>query len=159
MVEARRILICVDDSEASEKAVSWTLEEICKPGDDIHLVNAVLHFATTTYPATNRTTIDVEKNPMGLVDEDKKEFKEALEMIDRRFKPILQAADVPYTVEIVQNFSQSERVAQPVLRVAEHLKATAIVVGQYHKGLDKLLHGSTASTLLSQSKVPVIVMR
>ncbi len=44
------------------------------------------------------------------------QFKEALEMINRRFKPILEGAGVPYTVEIVQNFSQSERVAQAVLR-------------------------------------------
>lgn len=44
------------------------------------------------------------------------QFKDALEMIDRRFKPLLEASGVAYTVEIVQNFSQTERVAQPVLR-------------------------------------------
>lgn len=42
-------------------------------GDDIHLVNVVVHFATTTYPATSRSKIDLEKNPMGLIEEDKKE--------------------------------------------------------------------------------------
>jgi nucleotide-binding universal stress UspA family protein len=34
----RRLLIAVDDSEASEAAVRWTVEHLYRGGDEVHLV-------------------------------------------------------------------------------------------------------------------------
>jgi hypothetical protein len=39
-----------------------------------------------------------------------------MEFINRRFKPLLETAKVPYTVDIARNFSQTEKVAGVVLR-------------------------------------------
>jgi len=38
MSPPRKILLCIDDSDASEDAVEWAMQHIYIPGDEVHLV-------------------------------------------------------------------------------------------------------------------------
>jgi nucleotide-binding universal stress UspA family protein len=41
MANPRRILISVDNSEASEAAVKWTMENLYHEGDEVHLIHVI----------------------------------------------------------------------------------------------------------------------
>eukprot|EP00884_Botryococcus_braunii_P008824 jgi/Botrbrau1/17943/Bobra.50_1s0038.1 len=150
----RHLVVCVDDNEASEHAVSWVLDNLYRPGDELHLVNVVLVFGVTHFPDPHKvdalTCLHLE---------DGKEKTRVEDFMNKRFKPVLDARGINYSLDVIRNVLETEGVAPTILRTARRLNAPAIVVGKYHKGLERLLHGSLASQLIRHSEVPVLVMR
>eukprot|EP00884_Botryococcus_braunii_P008826 jgi/Botrbrau1/17945/Bobra.50_1s0040.1 len=153
---SRHLLVCVDDNEASEHAVKWVLEDLYRRGDELHLVHVVLVFGRYNFPAQDQI-IDWKKNPYAYL-QDGKQKQQVEEFMCKRFKPLLDMSGAKYCFDIVRNVLEHEGIGETVLRVARHWQVPAIVVGKYHKGFDKFVHGSLSSQLIRLSETPVIVM-
>ncbi|MFA6247033.1 MAG: universal stress protein [Mucilaginibacter sp.] len=147
-----KILIGIDDSKFAEYAASY--------GFDIaHTFNAHVGLVHIVEPAiTPETSSDSilgmpmgspDFNEMNLLDIQK---ENAENIIDRTVKKYANGLQVTH-------FNEYGATADGILNCCKEFKADLIVIGTHSRsGIDRLLMGSVAETVVRNSHVPVLVV-
>jgi nucleotide-binding universal stress UspA family protein len=134
-----KLLLAVDESEHSRKAVPATVELARAGGGSVH----VLHVRELHYPVPPTVTGDTAEEAQALVDGVVEELKGAGVTAEGTVRP---------------NTGGSP--AGPILEYAREVGAGLIVVGSHgHSPLGGLLIGSVANKLTQLSTCPVLVVR
>jgi nucleotide-binding universal stress UspA family protein len=154
----RHVILAVDDSEASEKACSWAVEHLQRPGDIFHLLRII---PLLPYRAAyGGPVLDgmVFYQPMDVTDS----FKTATERyMQHRFEPKLKEAGIPYQVDVLVEATDESvsGVGDSICKRAEELGAAAVVMGSHMSGgLMQFMLGSVAAYVAHHCKQPVAVL-
>jgi nucleotide-binding universal stress UspA family protein len=140
---ARTVVIGVDGSEPSQRAVAWTAAYAATIGAEVVVVNAIepLPYASWMGP-------EVAPIPLG----DKQ--RETLEAADREWCKPLADHGVPYRVEIIV-----EAPAVAIRNVARGENAELVVVGRRGRGgFAELLLGSVSHALAHHVGRPLVII-
>ncbi len=139
------ILLAVDGSDGSAKAVDFAIERAERGGDDIVLAH-VIEWSPYSFNTP-------EENAM--------RHKRREEELARAQSSILEpvAAKISAAGIKVQTEVRHGNIAKTVIELAEQNKCRQIVIGQRgDSNLKELLFGSVASNLVQTSTVPVTVV-
>lgn len=154
---SRVLVICVDDSNASEDAVKWTLANICKDGDELHFLHVVprFHFQHGGVPPADFL-------PRQDTDMYEELVQKAETFIARRFlvhvDQMAAAASPPPVVHIIKFETDSKSIGTVLCQKAEELNAAVLVVARHDKSkLQQFFLGSVSSFCLEHSNRPVLV--
>lgn len=144
----KRILVPVDGSETSTKALVEALQLARESGGQVrimHLVEGLTPMAMDPYGAAwTGDMLDA--------------LKKGGEQILSDSLEIARAAGVPADTEIFDTFG--ERLAEAVVDAVSRFKADLVVVGTHgRRGIPRLLLGSGAEEIVRMVPVPVLVMR
>lgn len=132
-----RVLVGMDDSEPSRKALEFALEQY--PAATIRVV---------TVPETDSYTFGLDSS---MADEAREDADEVLE----RAGTI--ADDYGRTIETERRFGNP---AKTIVAIADDLDVDLIVVGSQGKsGIQRVLLGSVAETVVRRAPCPVTVVR
>jgi nucleotide-binding universal stress UspA family protein len=139
-MQFKKILIAVDNSEHSKKAVNAGIQLAKKLDAQIALVCGVEYIAST---ADNMVI------PLGILQLQKEEAKKSLDEMSKLYEG-------NHRVEL---FSPEGSVKDEVLSTADKWNADIIVIGTHGRtGLSHLLLGSVAEYVVRHAKVPVLVV-
>ncbi|CAI7729740.1 unnamed protein product [Closterium sp. NIES-54] len=154
---SRNILIAVDPSPDSEKAVAWALKNHIRPSDRVTLLNVrpvvesgpglFAAYADSTLSAEAMAEVDrvIEKHNAGV----RRKFVSNL-------SHQLDQAKVQYDIVAVQDADPRERICHEV----ERMKAHTLIMGS--RGLStvkRLVLGSVSDYCVNHATCPVIVVR
>lgn len=147
----RRIIVAVDETEDTERALRWTVNNFYRDGDTLHLLHVVPFVPGHAAPGTVYYT----PPPSGDVQE--KMVKRAEHFIDQRLLPITNELGINCEVDVVEEES-TETIAEAVCHSAAEIGAAAIVVASHKKSaLATLLTGSSSREVAGKAAVPVLV--
>jgi nucleotide-binding universal stress UspA family protein len=134
-----KILLAVDMSDQSRKAVGAVVELARAGGGSVH----VLHVREVQYPVPATVVGDRPEDAQALVDSLVEELKAAGVEADGAVRP-----------------STGGSPAGPILEQAREVGAGLVVVGSHgHSSLGGLLLGSVANKIIQLSTCPVLVVR
>ena len=140
MSNVSRIVVGVDGSEASQRALEWALEEGRHRGSTVE----ILHAWTTPYV-----------DPYAIVALDPDLFRDAAELALKRI--VAEIATDPHGPEIAPTVVHGA--AAPALLDASQ-GADLLVVGSHgHGGFVGMLLGSVSQHVLQHADCPVVVVR
>ncbi|CAD7696829.1 unnamed protein product [Ostreobium quekettii] len=147
----RQLVVAVDDSEESEKALRWTVNNFYRSGDVIHILHVIPFLpGQAVAGAVYYSPPPSEEVQERLVDD-------AEEFIDSRFRPLLESLGISYEVDVIQEES-SETIGEAVCHSAVELRASAIVVASHKKSaLATFILGSSSREVAGKSDLPVLV--
>ncbi len=138
-----KILVAIDGSKMSEKAVQTSVEEARVWNAKVHLLYVIETGLFSSLPMDN--TWEVMYSML------EKEGNDALD----RMKQIASDRGVEAETHLKQGHAGTE-----ILRTAEELGVDLVVVGSHGKtNIDRLLLGSVSSFVVTNSKVSVTVVR
>ena len=138
-----KILVAIDGSKMSEKAVQTAVEEARVLNARVHVLYVIETGLFSSLPMDN--TWEVMYSML------EKEGNAALD----RMKKLASDRGVEAEVHIRQGHAGTE-----ILRAADEIGADLIVVGSHGKSnIDRLLLGSVSSFVVSNSKISVTVVR
>jgi nucleotide-binding universal stress UspA family protein len=137
------ILVAVDGSEASRRALAWALDLATAGNIKLHAVYVVETGLFSSLPADN--TVELMYSVL------RKEGESVLE------KAKTEAAAKGVTLTTHLNFGHA---GSEVITLAEKIKADLIVVGSHGKSqTDRLLIGSVSTFVVTHSRVSTMVVR
>jgi nucleotide-binding universal stress UspA family protein len=142
-----RILVGIDDSDASQAAVTLAVRLAREHGSELILCNSVDWLPVVSELASTGLMIE----PTPIVDELK---AEGVALLDR-------AAEAAQSAGIgAQKRALEGEPARQVLETAVEAKCSLIVIGTHDRhGLDHLFVGSTTAGVLRGSMIPVLTVR
>ncbi|KAG2438368.1 hypothetical protein HYH02_010823 [Chlamydomonas schloesseri] len=151
----RHILISVDDSAASLKALDWALENVYRAGDEFHLFHVI--------PPGQYVVLSTDLGIEEVIEDDESTRKRvedhARSILVDKFVPKLKAKDVPYQVELVRFATDNESIGAVICKRAEQLQAAAVVMAKHNKGaIKEFFVGSVCNYCTHHCKSPVLVM-
>ena len=152
----RVLLLPVDDSDDSERAVKFVLDNIYRSGDEVHLCVVVAGSHSILAPGADGVPISVED------DEATKEAatRAAADFMSRRFEPLMKAAQARHAFEVVRFLADAASVGDAVSRRAAELGATLVAIAGPKKGkIAKWLLGSVSVEVVARSSVPVLLVQ
>ncbi|KAK9838505.1 hypothetical protein WJX81_003741 [Elliptochloris bilobata] len=150
----RTILVPVDDTADSERAVDWALSNLYQKGDELYFLFVVSGTSFVVLGGDAAETI---------VEEDKsaedKVFQDATAAVERRFAPKAAAASAAYKIEIARGLTDNESIGDTVCKRADSLNALAVVMVKHQRSaIKKWFMGSVTNTVAHQCKQPVVVL-
>ncbi|KAK9848088.1 hypothetical protein WJX84_002136 [Apatococcus fuscideae] len=147
----RRLLLAVDDSEASEQATAWMVQQLYRRGDELHL----LHVASQ--PTDKHVFMGMYVPPDDGAEE--QEIQHGWQICRRRILGQLQSAQIPYEVHILTSGQDCSNLAQIIAQKASDLKAACIVLARHDKSsLQELWQGSVPATTLQLTNIPAFII-
>jgi nucleotide-binding universal stress UspA family protein len=160
--QGRKIVIAVDDSDASSHAAAWAAHHMYRQGDTLHLLHVIPSLPSVAYGAgpmagLSSSFLYVLEPPMST-------WKDATEKyMERRFHGMLRDAGVDFTSDILLEMTDGgvEGVGDALLSRAEEVGASAVVVGSRNGtgGIGELLLGSVGQWLAHHSlTIPVVIL-
>lgn len=152
----RRLLLCVDNSDSSEEAVRWALENIYRSGDEIHIVHVIPRFMLSgSYayppidylPQKNHAHQDhVIKSAEAFI------VKRALRHIEKL------GSSVQPIVHIVKYETDADSVGELLCRKARELQVAVMVLARHDKTkLQKIFLGSVCGYCAAHSSQPLLI--
>eukprot|EP00884_Botryococcus_braunii_P019697 jgi/Botrbrau1/6410/Bobra.49_1s0027.1 len=160
LASKRTFLLPVDKSQGSVAALDWALANVVKEGDEILLLHVIPFNVGEPiggiYDADLAAPVFAKPDPK--VDEQR--IAEAQSFIKELFFPRLEAAKVPYKVEIVHFATDADSIGEVVANRAEHINSPAVVVARHNRGaVSEFFLGSTTKYLTHHCKQPVVVIQ
>lgn len=155
---SRVLVICVDDSDASEDAVKWTLCNICKDGDELHFLHVIPRFHLQLGGVSPADFLPHHDDEMY-----EELIKKSETFIARRFlihvdQMAAAASSPPPVIHIIKFETDSDSIGTALCKKAEELNAAVLVVARHDKSkLQQFFLGSVSSFCLEHSKRPVLV--
>ncbi|KAG2492783.1 hypothetical protein HYH03_008944 [Edaphochlamys debaryana] len=151
----RHVLVSVDDSAASVKALEWAVDNISRAGDEFHLFHVI--------PPGQYVVLSTDLGMEEVVEDDagtrKRVEDHARNMIMDKFVPKLKAKDLQYQVELVRFATDNESIGAVICKRAEQLQASCIVMAKHNKGaIKEFFVGSVCNYCTHHAKQPVLVM-
>ncbi|KAG1670773.1 hypothetical protein FOA52_014001 [Chlamydomonas sp. UWO 241] len=151
----RHLLIPVDESKASRDAFQWTIDQMYRQGDTVHLLHVVapgVRVVINTDLGLDEIVNDGGENARKLEDH-------AREYLTSTFVPVLEEKKVPYQVEIVRFATDNESIGAVVCKRAAQLNAAAVVMAKHTRGsIAEFIVGSVTSYCTHNCASPVLVM-
>lgn len=151
----RHILIPVDDSKASTRAFQWTLDNLYRDGDEIHLFNVI--------PPGQYVVLSTDLG-MEEVVEDDKETQERVEakarqLLQENFVPTLESKGIPYQIELVKFSTDNDSIGSIICKRADQLNAAAVVMAKHNRGpIKEFFLGSVSNFCTHHCNSPVLVL-
>lgn len=145
-----KILVAVDGSAKSNKALKVTLEDIAGDGSEIHVVHVI---SKHLYQAIeSEVGYDGVESPheirRNLLDKEKEKVVSFL-------NEVCDGKNIRYELHVLKGDPR-----HVILDTAEEVGADLIVVGSYGKGLgERLILGSVSSHIVSHSKISTLVIK
>ncbi|KAI7840666.1 hypothetical protein COHA_005588 [Chlorella ohadii] len=153
----RVLLLAVDDSDVSETVLEWTIDNVYKQGDEIHL----LHIIPVPMPeviggiGAMDSIVTVDPDPQT----DLKHIADAKEFMKRRFVTKLASRNIAYKVEIVHFLTDNDSIGEAVCKRAEALNAAAVVMAKHQRGaIAEFFLGSVTKYCTHHCKQPLVVL-
>ncbi|RYU86901.1 universal stress protein [Mucilaginibacter terrigena] len=147
-----KILIGIDDSKFAEYAASYGFDIAHTFNAHVGLVHIVEPAITPESNADNLMGLPIETanyNEMNLLDIQKDQAESVIERTVKKYAKGLQ----------VTHFNEYGSTADGILSCSKEFKADLIVIGTHGRtGIDRLLMGSVAETVVRNSHVPVLVV-
>lgn len=147
-----KILIGIDDSKYAEYAASYGFDIAHTFNAHVGLVHIV---EPALIPETSTDTImglpmqNVDVNEMNLLDLQKDHSENIIQRTINKYAGDLQ----------VTHFNEFGATADGILSCSREFKADLIVIGTHSRtGIDRLLMGSVAESVVRNSEVPVLVV-
>ncbi|GMH39939.1 hypothetical protein BSKO_07843 [Bryopsis sp. KO-2023] len=147
----RSLVVAVDDTDDSVRALEWTVNNVYRGGDSLHLLHVVPFIHRRTVPSAVYYTPPVDP---GL----QEQLTETAEVvINERFTPVLTDLGVGCKVDIISEGS-NETIAEAVCDGAVGLGASMVVVAAHKRHwLASWLAGSKSTEVAKKAPIPVIV--
>ncbi|XP_071093686.1 universal stress protein in QAH/OAS sulfhydrylase 3'region-like isoform X1 [Haliotis cracherodii] len=145
--EARNVVIAIDDSEFSEYAFDFYVQNVHHPGDNITLVHCSEYASLTHAPALLTDPVVVAE----LIKEEEVKVKHLVEKYSEKMKKIHVGGKVK---------QMTGKVGEAIVEAAKGENAAMIIVGT--RGMGKIRRtflGSVSDYCLHHSPVPVLVCR
>eukprot|EP00879_Flechtneria_rotunda_P003575 GHRR01003809.1.p1 GENE.GHRR01003809.1~~GHRR01003809.1.p1 ORF type:complete len:175 (+),score=39.74 GHRR01003809.1:47-526(+) len=156
MESANRVLvIAVDDSDDSQKAFQWTIDNIYRDGDELHVLHVVprLAFAARLGVPPVDFVPAAENNTYETAVQRAEQF-----IIDRFVQALPPSIKAPI-VHIIKSEVDTESVGHVLCKKAEELDAAAICMASHNKGrMAQFFLGSVSQYCIHHSKRPVIIV-
>lgn len=155
----RRLIVPVDGSQASDRVVTWVLENFYRPGDAITLIHVI--------PTGQYAVLSTDMGINEVIEEDPKTTeaveRNALTMLTEKFTAKLDAAKLnnqaPYQFEITRFATDNDSIGSVVCKRADQLNAAAIIIAKHNRGaIQEFFVGSVTSYLTHHSHTPVVVL-
>ncbi|KAI8476104.1 MAG: hypothetical protein J3K34DRAFT_402100 [Monoraphidium minutum] len=155
MDEPRKVLVAVDESKASDKTFAWALDNMIRPGDEMHLIHVI--------PPGSRLVVTPDLGIEGVIEDDeatkKKVEEHALAFIRERFEAVLSDKKIPYDVHLIRCDTSTDSIGQLICLRAENLNAAAVIMAKHNKGaLKEFFLGSCSAYVIHHCKQPVVVL-
>lgn len=149
---SRTIVVAVDETEDSVKALRWTLDNFHRKNDVLHLLHVIPFVHQQVLTST------VYYTPPVLDPEITEQlYQNAEEVVKETFIPVLEEKKVEYVVDMVQE-KGSETIGDAVCHAASDVGACAVVVAAHKKHwLQTWLMGSSSREIAGKAPIPVIV--
>lgn len=144
MPEFKRILVPVDGSEPSTRALVAALDLARQSGGEVRVVHCFDELVYLTgFEASGEVLVQARGSATQVLDQ-------ALE--------VARSAGVPCEAQLLD--VPGRRLGEEVAETARSWSADLVVVGSHgRRGLDRMLLGSGAEQVVRLSPVPVLVMR
>lgn len=151
----KKILIAVDGSEDSDKALSQggNLASCGCKGINIEVVVVTVQRPLESY--LSLFDLFLKKT----APEDEKEIREKYENIGRGLLNESKKSLEKEGVTKVKTVVKEGKPAEEILKVAEEEKVDLVIIGSRGKGLAKTVFGSVSREVAMGSKVPVMIVR
>lgn len=147
----RTLVVAVDDTEDSEMALKWTVNNVYRHGDALHLLHVIPFVHRRSVPSA--VIYSPPDDP-----EVKEKMTESAEMqISERFSPMLNQLGVACKVDIISERS-NETIAEAVCEGAVKMGASVVVVAAHKKRwFSSWISGSRSTEVAVKAPIPVIV--
>lgn len=153
----RVLLLAVDNSDTSEEVLEWSINNVMKEGDEIHL----LHIIPVPMPeviggiGAMDSIVTVDPDPQT----DLKHIAEAKEFMKRRFVTKLASRNIAYKVEIVHFLTDNDSIGEAICKRGEALGAAAVIMAKHQRGaIAEFFLGSVTKYCTHHCKQPLIVL-
>lgn len=146
----KRILVALDGGEASQQALEQAVHLAKELGSQLVLLHAIPDVKTPVlgYESMMYSSANPEKLDSQLQLEGHSILQKAKEQI------------APLEATAVLSRAKGNRMAEIILQTAAQQQADLIAIGTHgYRGLDRLLLGSVAESVVHHAKVPVLVVR
>eukprot|EP01135_Chromosphaera_perkinsii_P011847 Nk52_evm38s2506 gene=Nk52_evmTU38s2506 len=167
-MSARNIVVLVDGSDYSKKALEWTFDNMYKEGDKIHLLFS--HYS----PATALNQYDDENvmadaliDPLNIIpldgivskEEREKMLNESKEEAKKVLLPYIQMCEAKKCA-FQAHVRETVNVKECIMAALDELKAHVCVCGNRGLGMVKrMVLGSVSDYVIHHAKVPTMVVR
>lgn len=152
------ILLPVDNSDASEKALDWAISNIYKEGDEVRLLNIV----PMPTPMGMPLVLDMAFPAVPMEPDEAENLKhvaEAKKFIQQRFGPKLDTQSVPYKATIVHFLADNDSIGEAICKQAQNLNAAAVIMSKHQRGmLSDFFLGSVTKYCTQHCKSPLVVL-
>eukprot|EP00210_Caulerpa_lentillifera_P004671 g4456.t1 len=149
---SRVIVVAVDETEESVKALKWTLDNFHREGDTLHLLHVIPFVHQQIMTSTVYYTPPIPDPEIS-----EQLYENAEEVVKETFIPVLEEKKVKYEVDMVQE-KGSETIGEAVCHAASDVDACAVVVAAHKKHwLQLWLMGSSSREIAGKAPIPVIV--
>eukprot|EP00475_Leptophrys_vorax_P042260 TRINITY_DN7968_c0_g1_i1.p1 TRINITY_DN7968_c0_g1~~TRINITY_DN7968_c0_g1_i1.p1 ORF type:complete len:200 (+),score=10.27 TRINITY_DN7968_c0_g1_i1:142-741(+) len=147
----RTVMIAVDGSETSHRAVQWAAEKVLAAGDTA----VILHVEPSLDGEPGLSLYEEAYAPPGIMAAIKRKRREETLRLTQSMVAACQAHNVPSSVAIVEGSPR-----QAIVEAACRKQASLLVVGNRDLGLlHRAFLGSTSSYCVRNSPCPVLVFR
>jgi len=157
----RTILLPVDDSEASDRALDWFIEHFHRKKDTIVLLHLIPSLPSVLQVYMS-PALGISPAYFYASDSIEEEYKRSTESImENRFFKKLQRIGAHYQGEIVLELadSSSSGIGEAICNRATELEASTIIIGSHSRGgIPELMLGSVANWVDHHASVPVVVV-
>ncbi|BBF78109.1 universal stress protein [Acinetobacter ursingii] len=142
----QHILVCVDDSEPSIKALEHAIQLAKSLGSQVAVLEVLELDPMIAEDYINKGQSNV------LIDRAKDYILASLEKIKAQYSEDGLSLSIQYR--------EGLSIAETIIQTAIELEADLLVMGSHGRtGLKKLVLGSVAQTVLAQSPVPVLIAK
>ena len=142
----QHILVCVDDSEPSIKALEHAIQLAKSLGSQVAVLEVLELDPMIAEDYINKGQSNV------LIDRAKDYILASLEKIKAQYSEDGLSLSIQYR--------EGLSIAQTIIQTTTELEADLVVMGSHGRtGLKKLVLGSVAQTVLAQSPVPVLITK
>jgi structural maintenance of chromosome 2 len=154
----RNILLAVDDTPAAENATAWTVDNLLKPGDEVHFFHVVSPPHAEVIGGFGGVggvdeLIAAEPDPAA----DRVHVEHAKQFINEKFVPRLRGA--AHKVEIVHFQTDAESVGEVLCARAKDLNAVALVMASHNKGaVQRFFMGSASAYCAKHCPQPLVIL-
>eukprot|EP00884_Botryococcus_braunii_P002094 jgi/Botrbrau1/11886/Bobra.126_2s0019.1 len=154
---ARSLVIAIDDSSECERAVGWTVENLVRPGDEVHLVHVIPRMQVASmYPGAPPVDFLPQQDPLSY----EQLIKNAEHFITQRFLPKLGNLEPSPVVHVVRADVDTDSIGNVVCRKVDELKATALIMASHSKTkLQEFFLGSVTNFCTHHCRKPVLVVK
>jgi nucleotide-binding universal stress UspA family protein len=157
----RTILLPVDDSEASDRALDWLIEHFYRKKDTIVLLHLIPSLPSVLQVYMS-PALGISPAYFYASDSIEDEYRKSTESIlEERFFKKLRRVGARYKGEIVLELadSSSSGIGEAICSRAAELGANTIIIGSHSRGgIPELMLGSVANWVDHHASVPVVVV-
>lgn len=151
---ARNLVIAVDHTEDSFAAVKWTLDNLYKPGDSLHLLHVIPRpfvatpFPTTMLPLTSEDAVAEAQEVEGHM----------REYIAQVYMGLAGVHNANMVISVVHGKCK-DSIGQVICKHSEDLAAAVVVMTAHKKNLmEQLVLGSVSKHVAAHCKRPTILL-